>query len=693
MGIDPQVLRAEQHVEVGELLQRDASILIERWCRRAVAEQPNAARAHHSALRDQLASLLQALGRTLAESTDYETCLHRIPAIEHGDQRWETGWSLPELVRDYQILRLVILEYLEETLDRPLRSREIMAVGLALDEAIAASVGMYVSNRESYIRQIEQERAERDRQAAEALRKWEQIFKEAGWGVAIVHAADNTLETVNPAYARLHGYTVNELLGRPLADFLALETRTAMLEHSRNAEHDGDHVYESIHVRKDGSRFTALTHVTALKDRDGHTLYQAVNLQDITQQKQLEESLRQHAQALEETHQRKDEFLAMLAHELRNPLASILNAVEVLRRIGPGEPLLHEARDIVERQVKQMVRLVDDLLDVSRIGQGKVQLRKEPVALAPAVAQAVQTTSPLFEARQHQLSVAVTEEPLWLDADQARLVQILVNLLTNAAKYTDPGGRVWLEVQRSGVEAVLRVRDTGMGIAPETLPQIFELFAQGDGVPERVPGGLGIGLALVRRLVELHGGQIGASSQGLGLGSEFVVRLPVCTAAAPREAAAAASETPAAATARHVLIVEDNADARETLKTLLRLQGHQVETAEDGLRGVEQILVSRPQVALIDLGLPGLDGIDVARQVRGALGDRVFLVALTGFGQEDDRRRTLDAGFNAHLLKPVDLEELARLLASVPVGNGSQGVPTLASGGRQPPTLTEPLGG
>jgi PAS domain S-box-containing protein len=666
MGIDPQVLRAERYLEIGEVIQRDVTMILERWCHRALEEQPNADRVHQQALRDHLGTLLHALGRTLAESAEYDTAQHRIPAIAHGEQRWENGWSLPEVVRDYQILRLVLLDYLEETLDRPLRSREIMAVGLALDEAIAASVGMYVNNRETYLRQIEQERADRDRQAAEALRKWEELFRHAGWGVAIVDPTDNTLETVNPSYARMHGYTVNDLLGRPLADFLTPESRLALAERARGVEEEGTLVYESTHVRKDGSRFPALTQVTAFKDKDGHTLYWAVNLQDISDRSQLEASLRQKALALETTHRRKDEFLATLGHELRNPLGSILNAVEVLRLIGPGNHGLHEARDVVERQVRQMVRLVDDLLDVSRIGQGKVQLRTEPVELAAVVEQAVQTTNSVFLAKHHQLSISLPPEPVWLVADQARLVQILVNLLTNAAKYTDPAGDIRLTVERQGNEAVIGVHDNGIGIAPDMLPHIFDLFTQVERTPERVQGGLGIGLALVRRLVELHAGTITASSPGPGQGSAFVVRLPACPPGAlPKPPPAAPAAAPAALK-RHVLIVEDNADARDTLKLLLTLQGHRVDTAADGLRGVEQALANRPQVALIDLGLPGLDGYEVARQVRAARGDGVFLVALTGFGQEEDRRRALEVGFNAHLVKPVDLDELSRVLACLP---------------------------
>jgi signal transduction histidine kinase len=542
MSVDPRLLRSERFQEIGTLLQRDAGVIIDRWCRRAMEEQPNAPRVHHEVLRDRLAGLLLALGRSLAESDDPDNRPHRIPAIEHGEQRWESGWSLPELVRDYQILRLVLLDYLEETLERPPTYREVMAVGLVLDDAIAASVGMYVSNREAHARQVERE---------------------------------------------------------------------------------GD------------------------------------------------ESLRRQAEALRESHRRKDEFLAILAHELRNPLGSILNFVEVLRLVGPSaDPAMLAAREVVERQVRQIVRLVDDLLDVTRISQGKVELRKVRVELAGAVAQAIQTSAPLIEARQHTLSVNLPTEPLWLDADQARLVQVMVNLLNNAAKYTDPGGQIFLTGERAGAEAVIRVRDTDVGIPPENLGRIFGLFTQLDPSPDRSRGGLGVGLTLVRRLVEMHGGSVSAHSAGPGKGSEFAIRLPLW-AGGGGEAQAPPARGPAPASARHVVIVEDDPDSRETLQTLLALSGHRVETAEDGPRGLQQVLASRPQVVLIDLGLPTLDGYEVARQIRAALGQGIFLVALTGFGQAEDRRRSEEAGFDAHLTKPVDLEELARLLAALPAPSGS----------------------
>jgi signal transduction histidine kinase/CheY-like chemotaxis protein len=530
MTIDPQVLRAEQHVEIGRVLQRDADALIERWSHRAAQEQPNAARVHGPALKDHLPKFLQALGHALADSISPTACPHCVPAGEHGEQRWEVGWSLAEVVRDYQILRLVVFEHLEKEVGCTLVAHEVQAVGLAFDEAIAASIAAYVHHRDKAARAAEQ-------------------------------------------------------------------------------------------------------------------------------------TLREQAEALRDADRRKNEFLAVLAHELRNPLAPILTSVEVLRLLGPAAPDVVQARDIVERQVKHMVRLVDDLLDVTRIAQGKLALRKAPFDLAAAVAEAVQTIAPLYEAQGHRLSVELPAEPLTLEADQARVVQVLVNLLANAGKYTDRGGRITLTAARDGGGVVLSVRDNGVGIAPDMLGRVFDLFTQADGSLGRARGGLGIGLTLVRRLVELHGGAVEARSEGPGRGSEFVVRLP---GLAPPPAAAPA--TPAAAPAAppvkplSILIVEDNADARRTLAALLGLMGHGVEAAATGTEGVARAAELRPRVALIDLGLPGLDGYEVGRRLRAALGGSAVLIALSGYAGEEDRRRALAAGFDAHLAKPVDLDELKKIL-------------------------------
>jgi signal transduction histidine kinase/CheY-like chemotaxis protein len=520
---DARLIRTERYEDIGRIIRRDAGLLIDRWAHRAVQEQPTASRVHHQVLLDHLPRFLDELGVHLATPGDNGSP-HHPPAARHGEQRWEAGWSLPEVIRDYRILRLVILEHLDGTLDRPLTLMEIQAVGLALDEAIEASVDRYVQSRD------------------EQLRKMEEGLKEA--------------------------------------------------------------------------------------DR------------------------------------RKNEFLATLAHELRNPLMPLRNCLDLVRLSGDAPTTFRHVREMMERQTRQMTRLVEDLLDVSRIAQGKLVLHKERFDLRLAVEQAVQMNAPLQQERRHQFSVTVPAEPLWVQGDQARVVQIVVNLLNNAAKYTSPGGQVALTAAREGDQAVVRVKDTGLGIAPEKLAQIFDLFTQLDLGPERLDGGLGIGLTLVKRLVEMHGGSIMAMSPGPGQGSEFVVRLPAV--AAPEQPAASAPPNltkSRPANSRHILIVEDNADGRESLATLLRLLGHRVDVAEDGPGGVAAALALRPEVALIDIGLPKLDGYEVARQVRASLGPAVLLVALTGYGQPEDQQRALAAGCNAHLVKPVELQALQTLLA------------------------------
>jgi signal transduction histidine kinase/DNA-binding response OmpR family regulator len=372
-------------------------------------------------------------------------------------------------------------------------------------------------------------------------------------------------------------------------------------------------------------------------------------------------------ESIREADQRKNEFLAMLAHELRNPLAPIRNAVELFRLHDLEKPQLQFAREVVERQVQLLVRLVDDLLDVSRITRGKVTLQKELVSVADVVARAIETSQPLIAARQQQLTVDLPEEPLQVEADPARLAQVLANLLNNAAKYTETGGRIWLAVAPDEEEVVFRVRDTGMGISPEMLSRVFDLFTQVDRSLDRSQGGLGIGLTLVRQLVEMHGGTVEAHSDGPNQGSEFVVRLP----ALMREQTQTQSTngTAAARTAtpnRRVLVVDDNADGAESLALLLRLSGHHVQIAHDGLAALESAQSFRPEIVLLDIGLPGVDGYEVARRLKqDPVTQTIHIIAVTGYGQEADRLRAQEAGFDHHLVKPVDPEVLPGLLASL----------------------------
>jgi PAS domain S-box-containing protein len=374
----------------------------------------------------------------------------------------------------------------------------------------------------------------------------------------------------------------------------------------------------------------------------------------------------ENARLLEEVRdadRRKDEFLAMLAHELRNPLAPIRNAVQVMKSPQADRTAVEHARQITERQVQHMVRLVDDLLDVSRIMRGKIELRKEPVELSSVIARGIETAQPAIDAQGQQLIVSLPSEPLRLDADPTRFAQVVGNLLNNAAKFSVHSGRIWLTAQREGSEAVVRVRDEGAGIRPDLLPHIFDLFVQGDRSLERTQGGLGIGLTVVQKLIEMHGGTVTAHSAGLGRGTEFVVRLP-CLEAAPRQQPTRApSSVAGGSVSRRVLVVDDNVDAAESVGILLKMWGHEVRLAHTGPDALRAAEGYQPEVVLLDIGLPGMNGYEVAKHLRQEPQlTKTKLIAVTGYGQEEDRRRSKDAGFDHHLTKPVELDALHALL-------------------------------
>jgi signal transduction histidine kinase len=379
---------------------------------------------------------------------------------------------------------------------------------------------------------------------------------------------------------------------------------------------------------------------------------------------------------LRQADRRKDEFLAMLAHELRNPLAPIRNALEILRLRGVGahDEAAGQAWDMVERQTGHLSRLVDDLLDVSRITRGKINLERAPVEVGEVVRRAVETSRPVIEARRHKLDVRMPPRLVWVEGDLTRLAQVVLNLLNNAAKYTEEGGHITLTLDAPApedgrpAEVVLRVRDTGVGIPPEMLPRVFDLFTQVDRTLDRSQGGLGIGLTLVRRLVEMHGGRAEAHSEGAGKGSEFVVRLPALAGAVPAPRTDAEGAAEPAGPPRRILVVDDNLDSAHSLATLLRLFGNEVLEAHDGAAALEAAGAFRPDVAILDIGLPGMDGYELARRLRRLPGlEHVRLAALTGYGSEQDRRRSRAAGFDDHLVKPVELETLQAFLNGVPV--------------------------
>ncbi len=417
---------------------------------------------------------------------------------------------------------------------------------------------------------------------------------------------------------------------------------------------------------RDGRYRWFLSRMKVTRDESGAVSRLFGTNTDVTEQLHMAEELRQNAALNSESDRRKDEFLAMLSHELRNPLAAISNAMHLLRLQEDEDPLQQHARAIIERQVAQLVRIVEDLMEVSRITTGRLQLRQDRVDVGGIVERAVETTRPLMDQRRHKLAVSLPRRPIWLCADAARLEQVLVNLLTNAAKYTNMGGYVWLTVEESGDECQLRVRDTGMGIAPELLPRVFDLFTQAERSLDRSQGGLGIGLALVKRLVEMHRGWVEVHSV-LEQGSEFVVHLPVVRTpeaqppSNPKEAAG-----PVGASLR-IVVVDDNVDSAKTMAMLLKRFGHDVRTADDGPTALVAADRFRPDVVLLDIGLPGMDGYEVARTIRERPEFRgVVLIAITGYGRESDRNRSREAGFDHHLVKPVEFDNLLQILAATP---------------------------
>jgi PAS domain S-box-containing protein len=418
------------------------------------------------------------------------------------------------------------------------------------------------------------------------------------------------------------------------------------------------------HFRTGEARWMAYK-VLTLTDAAGRAVGLATVSQDITERRRLEDHLRKLAADLSQADRRKDEFLATLAHELRNPLAPIRNALQVIR-LSPDPAAREQVRTLMERQVAQMVRLVEDLLDVSRISTGKLELRREHVHLAAVVGSAVETSRPLIDHLGHHLTVTLPGQPVTVDADPTRLAQVFSNLLNNSAKYMDRGGHIRLTAERQGSEVLVSVKDAGIGIAADQLPRLFQMFSQVDTAVERSQGGLGIGLTLVKQLVEMHGGRIEAHSEGLGKGAEFVVRLPVVVGEGGPETAGGTGEPADPRSSLRILIVDDNRDAADSLVMLLQLMGNDTRTAYDGQQGVDVARDFRPDVILLDIGLPRLNGYEACRLIREqARGSSVVLIALTGWGQAEDRRRSHEAGFDHHMVKPVDPHELMKMLAGL----------------------------
>jgi PAS domain S-box-containing protein len=497
---------------------------------------------------------------------------------------------------------------------------------------------------------------ERLRQSEERLRLMIESVKD--YAIFMLDP-EGHVATWNGGAERINGYTADEIIGRHFSLFFTSEdlAEGKPAKELQVAIATGRFEDEGWRVRKDRSHFWASVLITALRDKDGTLRGFAKITRDMTERRQ--------AEALRIADRQKNEFLAMLAHELRNPLAPIRNGVQLLKMLR-DEAAIHETTEMMERQVVQLVRLVDDLMDVSRIITGKIHLEKEPVEVSAFINRAIEEVQPTLDAGGHELMLAMPARPVMVNGDTARLSQVISNLLGNAAKFTEKPSQISLSVERTEDEVIISVRDCGVGMTPDVLARIFNLFVQADTELARSRGGLGIGLTLVKRIVELHGGTVEASSQGLSQGSEFVVRLPVSAQThAPSKPGMYTPLSPPKQAGRRILVVDDNVDAATSVVKLLKLWGHEVQTAFSGPEALETARRFRPQIVLLDIGMPGMSGYEVAKKLRAQPEfQSLVITALTGYGQAEDRRRSQEAGFNHHLTKPPDPFALAELLTS-----------------------------
>ena len=519
------------------------------------------------------------------------------------------------------------------------------------------------------------------RRAEDALRKqteWLRVtLASIGDGV-ISTDAEGRISFMNRVAESLTGWQESDALDRPLEDVFRVvnEQSRAPVENPAMWALRAEKVIElptpALLIAKDGTERPLEDSAAPIRAANGTITGAVLVFRDVTDRKNSDEELRANELRLRElasdlsvADRRKNEFLAMLAHELRNPLAPIRNALTVIRLTSGKARAVDEASAMMERQVAQLSRLVDDLLDINRITRGKVELRKERVDLASVVHHAIEACRSLSESMGHEFSVVLPPHPIHVNGDPMRLAQAVGNLLNNACKYTQNAGRISLTVERDGPTVAIRVRDNGIGIAADQLPVIFEMFTQLDTSLERAHSGLGIGLTLVKELVELHGGAVEAHSSGVGHGSEFTIKLPVSTQVSSDFAREPPAPEPAPANGCRILIVDDNVDSATSLAMLMELASNETRTVFDGLEAVQAAALFRPDVVLLDIGMPKLDGYEAARRIREQpWGKNMFLVALTGWGQDEDRQRSKDAGFDAHLVKPVDHSELVTLLAN-----------------------------
>jgi PAS domain S-box-containing protein len=552
----------------------------------------------------------------------------------------------------------------DDYLIKPFTARELLA-------RVATHISMARLRQEAQqaVQRGEQVRREAvealNRHLTEETEELHRLFEQSPGFAAVVRGPEFIFELANAAYFELVG--PREIIGRPLLQALPEMAQQPLPGLLRQVIQNGQpHTGRSVPIglsRRDHAalevRYLDFVYQPLL-DRAGRVTGVFIQGNDITDRKLAEDELKAASVRLRESDRRKNEFLAMLAHELRNPLAPIQNASELLARMHPEHSNSQQMAGIVRRQVKQLARLVDDLLDIARITEGRIQLERQPVELSGVITQALESVQPLIRERHHRVVTVSSTEPLYVNADLARLIQCVANILTNAAKYTDPSGQINIELRREQAIAIIEITDNGVGVTPELLPRIFELFVQGDRTLDRSQGGLGIGLSVVQRLVEMHGGSVTARSDGPQRGSSFQICLPLI--AAPH--ARAIQDQRARVDARRVLVVDDNVDAADSLAMMLKLASHEVQSVYTAQAALEQVGSFDPEVVLLDIGLPQMDGYEVARRIK-AQKRSAYLVAVTGYGQADDKQRAQAAGFDAHFVKPLEISSLEKLLANL----------------------------
>jgi len=634
-------------------------------------------RARMARLRQQIDLKLAELGHTitLEQSGDRPAAL----AIVGSSASRALMDEIRAEVAAIQSAEYAILERRAAESERSSRATIAAMVAPALIAATLLALLFFVGNRNLrwQRRAAEEVATERER-----LR----VTLESIGDAVLTTDRDCRINFTNPLAEALTGWSGSEMLGRPVAEVFRIvneQTRAQVESPAERALRDGTIVgtaTDTVLVRKDGSECQIDERAAPILDAQGVVIGCVLVFRDITDRRRIEQQTYDMMMELRAADRHKDEFLALLAHELRGPLAPLRNGLELIKRSRGAEELLRRTCISMERQVEQLIRLINDLLDASRIARGKIELRRAATELGALLREVVEGKRPQAEAAGLTLEATLPPEPLFVDGDPVRLTQVFRNLLENARKYTEPGGHIEIGLARERAQAIVRVKDTGVGIPPDKLDAIFEMFVQISRNLPRSQGGLGIGLALAKRLLLLHGGSIEAFSEGPGRGSEFVVHLPLAAEGHPRESAEPFEE--AATAPRRILIVDDNPDAASSLAMLLQLAHHETYTAHDGLEALSAAERLKPDVVLLDVQLPELDGYEVCRRIRQRPWARnVTLVAVTGLGQERDRQRSKEAGFDAHLIKPPDYAEIMRLLMSRPALQERDEHPIASAGG------------